>query len=160
MGINARQLRDYIIRPALEHIGLWSQESEDLVLGTACQESGCGTYLHQLGSGPAVGIFQMEPASYRDLCKWIDRNKENERGKIAIHLRTDFFSDSWPDADEMIWDLRYAAMMCRMFYLRKPGAIPPTLAGQAEYWKRFYNTSAGKGTPEQYVNNWRKYANA
>lgn len=155
-GINGQQLRKFVIRPALDQLGLWSQEAEDLVFGTACQESGCGHYLHQLGNGPAVGIFQMEPRSYTDLCVWISQVRRKEWDRIWTHTGQIGRSGDWPPADQMIWDLKYAAMMCRMFYLRKPGAIPVTLAGQAAYWKRFYNTSLGKGTVEEYIRNYQK----
>ena len=153
-GINAKQLRQYIIRPALNELGLWTQEAEDLLIGTAAQESGCGHYLHQLGNGPAVGIFQMEPRSYDDLCVWISSNRKNEWTRIWTHTQQIGRDGNWPPATRMIWDLKFAAMMCRMFYLRKPGAIPSTLQGQAEYWKKYYNTAAGKGTVQEYIRNY------
>ncbi len=48
-------------------------------------------------------------------------------------------------------------LFSRLHYLRMPGSIPDELTGQAFYWKKFYNTSAGKGTVEQYLKNWRQY---
>lgn len=44
-----------------------------------------------------------------------------------------------------------AMIFCRLRYLRAQGAIPDTLAGRAEYWKKWYNTSAGKGTVADYI---------
>ena len=44
-----------------------------------------------------------------------------------------------------------AMIFCRLRYLRAQGAIPDTLVGRAEYWKKWYNTSAGKGTVAGYI---------
>ena len=41
----------------------------------------------------------------------------------------------------------------RMYLLQRTAtAIPGDKQGQADYWKRFYNTSAGAGTPEDFLN--------
>jgi len=62
------------------------------------------------------------------------------------------------DASEMIWNLRYSVAMCRIHYYRQPGAIPKDIQGQAEYWKKYYNTPMGKGTADDYVYNYGRYA--
>ena len=67
MGINPNQLLRYVIKPALTLLDMESPAAEALMLGTVAQESHCGRYLHQLGKGPALGIFQMEPTTYRDI---------------------------------------------------------------------------------------------
>ena len=51
MPLNAQQLRTLVVRPALQAIGAWSPAAENLVMGTAGQESRL-THLHQLGGGP------------------------------------------------------------------------------------------------------------
>ena len=55
-----------VINPVLRSMDAWSIAAENLILGTAVQESECGYYLHQLGDGPALGIYQMEPATHDD----------------------------------------------------------------------------------------------
>lgn len=67
MSINCEQLRLYVIRPTLEKIELWSEAAENLLLGTTAQESHMGTYIKQVGKGPALGIYQMEPATHKDI---------------------------------------------------------------------------------------------
>ena len=66
LGLDVNQVRLYVVRPALQEIGLWSQVAENLVLGTAVTESRL-KYLKQLGKGPALGIFQMEPFTHNDI---------------------------------------------------------------------------------------------
>lgn len=58
--MDKRQLRN-LIRRVLIGIGGYSEEAENLLMGTAAQESALGEYIRQLGNGPALGIFQMEP---------------------------------------------------------------------------------------------------
>ena len=60
------QFRANIIRPVLLVIGGESRAAENLILGTALQESNL-RYLRQLGDGPARGVYQMEPATHDDI---------------------------------------------------------------------------------------------
>ena len=54
-------------------------------------------------------------------------------------------------AEEMTGNLYYATAMCRVHYRRVKEPIPNTVIGQAQYWKRYYNTPLGKGTEENYI---------
>ena len=65
--IDKAQLTDYIIKPTLLQIGLFNHTAVNLLLGTCAQESRMGTYVHQLGNGPALGIYQIEPATHNDI---------------------------------------------------------------------------------------------
>jgi hypothetical protein len=153
MAISADHLRKLVIRPACEAIGLYSLAAEELLLGTACQESKCGTFLKQLGGGPALGIFQMEPRTHDDL--WA--NFISHRGQFAGKLDQLMLGE--PDAAEMVWNLRYAAAMCRIHYCRAKDPLPAAgdVQAQATYWKRFYNTPKGAGTETEYLTNWRRF---
>ena len=51
----------------------------------------------------------------------------------------------------------YAVAAARFQYFRVPEKIPTTLEGQAKYWKKYWNTAAGKGTPEQYIIHYKHY---
>jgi len=140
----------YVIRPTLKSLDLWSIEAEQLVLGTACQESECGRWLKQLGGGPAVGIYQMEPATHDDIWKNFLEYKEVLVDKLAA-----FYFDG--NSNELVGNLYYATAMCRIHYLRVPEAIPVGLRKQAEYWKRFYNTELGAGTIDEYIQSWERF---
>jgi len=150
VSLDVGQVRLYIIRPTLVALDLWSQPAEDLVLGTAIQESRL-QYLRQLGGGPALGLWQMEPATHEDI--WNNYLEPKPQLRIKVLGAAGFYVR--PTAEALVYNLRYAAAMCRVHYLRVPGAIPADLRGQAEYWKRSYNTPLGKGTPAQYVASWR-----
>jgi hypothetical protein len=150
VGIDPDQFRQYIIRPAITLLDMSGPEAEALLLGTAAQESGLGCYVRQLGGGPALGVFQMEPATYHDI--W--RNYINFQPEISQCL-----SRRWPmepEPEEMITDLILAAVMCRLHYRRVPERLPKhgNIKGLASYWKRYYNTVAGRGDESGFIQSW------
>ena len=146
MGINPNDLRR-LIRNILHQVELWSPEAEELLLGTAAVESGLGSRLYQIGHGPAMGIMQMEPATERSL--WDDylSYRPKLRGMIeAVTARSG--PGQW-----LAWDLAYQIIMARIKYRTIPEPLPGTddITGQARYWKQWYNTPAGAGKVEDYV---------
>ncbi len=151
--IEPTQLRRAIVRPALEAIGLHSQPAEELLLGTIAQESGGGRYVAQL-QGPALGICQMEPATHDDI--W--NNYLGYRDELAERLLNAVGAGNRPSAERLAWDLRYAVALARLHYYRASEALPAAddVQGQADYWKRHYNTAAGAGTPAEYVDSYRR----
>lgn len=155
MGLDPKQLRELVVRPALEEIGLHSVAAEELVLGTAAQESKL-KYLHQV-KGPALGLFQMEPATYRDIWKnWLPGHLDIEY-KLSDMLGT--ARGVTPDPATMVYNLKFAAAMCRVFYrrVRAPLPLAGDVLGMAEYWKQYYNTHLGKGRPGQFVQAYKTY---
>ncbi|MBF0212296.1 MAG: hypothetical protein HQM00_01890 [Magnetococcales bacterium] len=148
--MDPKQFEQYVIAPALELLGLDSPAARALMLGTAAQESGLGHYLRQVGGGPALGVFQMEPATYHDI--WNNFLKYHPEITQRLARR-------WPvqpKAEEMITDLLLAAVMCRLHYRRVSAPLPEAgdVSGLAAYWKRHYNTPQGAGTVSEFVHNW------
>ena len=141
------------IESTLKAIDLYSDEAVNLLLGTCAQESAFGKYRRQLGNGPAVGIYQMEPFTYQDCHDNFLRYKPDLLSKILkVSGLTEF-----PAPEELIENDIFAACMCRIKYLRAPGVIPTTIVGQAQYWKEHYNTRLGRGTVEEYLKNWKRF---
>ena len=153
--INSYQLRKYIVVAELERLGLYSKAAENLLMGTAAQESKLGEYLKQLGGGPARGIFQMERATEKDLWHNYLAYKPKLRRKIfdITASKTPYYTD------EILYNLRYAAAMTRIHYLRVKESLPDAddVAGLAQYWKKYYNTHLGKGTVDEFVKNYKLY---
>jgi len=120
----------------------------NLLLGTAAQESYFGTYLRQIGGGPALGVFQMEPATFI----WL-RDHYVERPPFNM---TDLAERI---AEELEWDLQLAILMARLRYWIVPRALPDAndIEGLARYWKDYYNTRFGQGTTEEFVENYKKF---
>ena len=143
----ASQTRSLVIRPALKKLKLWSPSAEELVLGTAIVESGL-TYLKQHGDGPALGLWQVEPATHDDLYTNF-LNYRPELGSKLIELRAAGLSLD----ENLATNLMYGAAVCRLCYYRKPDALPEAgdIEGQAAFWKQHYNTIFGAGTVSKYV---------
>ena len=153
MSIDAGQLRDYVIVPALTEIDMCSDAAVNLVFGTAATESDMGRYLHQKGGGPALGIYQMEPATHDDI--W--RNYLCYKPKLAQKVR-EFHNDRYQSRD-LIGNLWYATIMCRIHYYRSPMMLPDAqdLDSLAKMWKKVYNTELGKGKAEDFIEKYNKY---
>jgi len=128
-----------MVRPVL-----YSDDAVDLLMGTAAQESQLGTWLRQIGGGPALGAFQMEPDTFR----WLQAKFATRFSEICSRYHAD-----------LEWDLDLAILMARLRYRVVPAALPKAgdLTMQAPYWKQHYNTTAGAGTVEQFVHNYRLF---
>ena len=121
-------------------------------MGTALQESGLLS-LRQI-HGPALGPFQLEPATHEDI--WANYLAHNP-GLSSLVTALSIPAAHVELENELMGNLWYAAAMCRVFYRRVPEALPAAgdLAGQAAYYKLHYNTPAGAATTDEYIANWR-----
>lgn len=147
--IDLVQFRDLIVIPALDVIGLNSASAVELLLGTAIQESDA-RYLKQIGGGPALGLFQMEPATYDDIWENYLMHRPDLAKRVSALTR-------YPsNPNELVGNLWFAAAMCRVHYRRVPEPLPDAgdVEGMAAYWKEHYNTHLGAGTEEEYVEGW------
>ncbi len=151
--LDIRQFRANIVRPTLEAIGAHNRVAEDLVLGTALQESNL-RYLRQLNEGPARGVYQMEPATHDDI--W--ENYLAFRAELRAHVSA-FLAPEQERVDQLVWNLAYATAMCRVHYLRVPHPLPDPgdIRAMGEYWKRHYNTPQGRGTADEFVHNFEEH---
>lgn len=153
--MNIKQLREEIIKPILEYLELYNKNAENLLVGTACQESHAGEYIRQLGCKGdvgAFGIYQMEIATHNDIWNNFLKYKKDLASKIES-LKIVGLSIQ----DNLKYNLAYATAMCRIHYYRVKEAIPDNIYGQAKYWKKYYNTELGKGTIEEYQQNYNKF---
>ena len=151
--LSVPQFRELIIKPALTVIDGYSQAAEELVLGTAIQESGM-QYIKQPDGGPALGLFQMAPAMHDYIWDSFLQFREELADKVRTLAAPN--NGNNPSSNELIGNMWYGAAMCRIHYLRVPDALPEAgdIPGMAAYWKEFYNTFEGSGTEEEFEENW------
>lgn len=147
--------RKTVIKPTLTALNLGGNAAEELLLGTAVQESLNFTYREQVGGGPAVSYYQMEPATHDDI--W--ENFLNYRETLAEQVRSLLTSSEADKIEELRDNDRYATAMARIHYLRVAESIPRAgdVRAQANYWKKYYNTPLGKGLPSEYITKWNRY---
>ena len=166
-----------VVRPVLKGMAevternLYSKAAERLVLGTAIQESRL-IYLRQLARrdgrrGPALGLYQIEPATHRDVWENYARYREDivfflqqmipwHEGSLQVEDKGEVGRPvvfGWPKDSMLVWNLAYATAIARLVYYRAPARLPKAddLVGMGAYWKRYYNTTQGAGHGEEFV---------
>ena len=151
--LDIRQLRRYIVQPVLQALDVYSKAAENLLVGTAVQESRL-EYLQQLGGGPARGLYQMEPATHDDIWANYLVYQSGLRGRIET-----FVLPHHDRHDQLVWNLAYATAMCRAHYRRATEGLPDEddVDGLARYWKRYYNTEQGAGSVAEFKDKYVRY---
>ena len=154
--IYEKQLRDLIIKPALYDLILDSPQAEELLVFTCAVESFGGTYLKQI-SGPALGIYQMEPTTYYDIWQNYLRGQPEINAKMVMNFDCNFL----PPQERLIYDLRFATAMARIHYRRVPEPLPNqnNLDAIWEYYKKYYNTLKGKAEKSEAIAIYKNYTN-
>ena len=137
-----------------------SPEAVDLVLATGIVESRY-EYIRQMGDGPARSFWQVEPASAVDNLMHYLKHRKSLMGKCAEASMVDL--KHWQNYDELVWaeilekNIAAGIIHCRLKYWRVPKKMPNTVEGQANYWKKYYNTEGGKGDPEHFIESVKKW---
>lgn len=144
-----------IVRNVLNILAAYDQRmagetAEYQILRTGAVET---SYRHlcQFDNGPALGFFQTEPDTARDIYATFLA----PRPDLLALVDAIAGGDAWHGDIEhhLVHNIALQIALCRLKYWRSPGPIPPAqdLNGQAKYWKEHYNTPGGKGTPAQFV---------
>lgn len=149
--LNSEQFRDLITR-TLVAADMHSKNAVELLMGTAAHESHLGTYLRQI-KGPALGFFQMEPATEQDIWK----NYLKYRPKLVSAI-TRVSWTALPSSWALETNIAYQIIMARIHYRRVPHPLPyfGSVYSMAEYWDKYYNCNPDKGFPEQFVEAYMK----
>jgi len=116
----------------------------------AAHESHLGTYLEQIGGGPARGIWQVEIGTMEDnYTNFLDSRNE---------LFSQIFSVTRVYGQNKLalkYNHLYNCIHARLKLYRRPGAIPDDLDGMAEYLVREYN-AGGDATVDEYLGDYRR----
>jgi len=151
--VDKDQLRDLITK-VLKDVDLYSESAVELLMLTAATESKLGHYIRQVGGGPALGIFQMEPSTEDDIWDNYIYYKSDEFANSVSRYATEL------GGEEMEWNLAYQIIMARIHYLRVKDPLPAAddVEGLANYYKKYYNTRLGKATVKGAIEDYHKYA--
>lgn len=145
-----------IIKDVLKRLDskYYSDNAVDLIYHTGLVESRY-KYLMQLGTPVARGFFQMEGATARDICKNYLAYRPSLMGEIEKICYLNYYVLAKADIEELEFllttNIAFSVIMTRLHYRRVPKALPKTLKDQAHYWKNYYNSHKGKGTPEKFL---------
>lgn len=118
-----------------------------LLLETAAQETRLGMYRDPTPYGAGTGLCQFDKIGFDDVQA---RTSGAWRTLIKLAFDVDINAVQYRELEE---SPLLSFIFCRLKYRLIPAAIPSTVEGRAEYWKRYYNTVAGKGTVDEYIAN-------
>lgn len=158
--MNPQVMHDYIIFPVLEAMKQYSAfeyntpASRQLLLATSGQESHCGDYVKQV-KGPALGPYQMEPATVADLFK----NFATGDKLVLVQRFLSEAEKAHPDLIGLVGNFNYSTAVARMNYRRFPAALPAfgDREGMWAYYKKYWNSVAGAATKADFDMNWDRY---
>lgn len=138
-----------------------------LLRETAIQESNMGqtkgTYTMSDSSGKfgrgSFGVSQVDERTFDDTLSRLRGDKGQPRNlvKYVDIIKDKAGIDLTKVTYEDLSDPKLSLIFSRLHYLKVADPVPPTAAGRAKYWKKHYNTSAGAGTPQEYLSNQKAY---
>lgn len=156
MIFSSQDLRQLIIADTLHYLNDWSQSAENLLLGTAIQESGLGFCLK---AGRRLGLYQISPSAHRAvwdhyLVKLPERASQ-VRGLAGQH------SFTTNPHHELITNLRYATAIAWCIYLKAGCELSgmEDIERLAEIWHCHFH-SQPSGSIGEFIRNYRELGSA
>lgn len=137
MGIYATDLRELIIRPTLEHLKDWSPAAENLLMGTAAQESQLGFRFHT-NEHHGLGMFRISAKTHLEIWdEFLIKDPELASSLRGLASQQQFLKT--PHV-ELITNLSYATGVAWMIYRRHRADLPSAhcIDELATYWLRYY----------------------
>ena len=125
------------------------ETAKEMIIETAIAETGLGQ-IEDKTVGAGMGITQFDEMPFND----IKTRTMKLRPQIQKDLKIDISLVNW---DDLRFNPFLSLLFTRLLYWLKGDPIPATIEERAKYWKLHYNTKAGKGTVEHYLEMNRKY---
>ena len=122
-----------------------------LLTETAIAETDLGLTKDSTILNIGVGIMQFDKIGFNDVKERGIRYRE----QILDYLKIDIDK---VELNYLAYNPYLSVLFARIKYKLIPDPIPKTLEGRAKYWKKYYNSSAGKGTAEHYISAVKKYS--
>lgn len=151
MIFSADDLRCLVIRETLKYLGEWSQAAENLLVGTAIQESGLGFCLKE---NRRLGIFHISASAHRAV--WdhhlvhYPELASQVRGLAGQHA---FIDDPH---GELLTNLKYATAIAWGIYRKVGQPLPDAddIEGLGAFWQQHFH-SRPSGRASDFVRNYR-----
>lgn len=156
MGICANELRQWVIKPTLKRLGVYSKAAENLLLATAAFESGLGSHLKPAGQR-ALGIYQIHSLSHRHV--WDDfLASQTDTASLVRGLASQHDFLEHPHA-ELATNLSYATAIAWYLYARNSDFKLPADANDVQalskLWKRYYHPKA-HGSADEFCASYKR----
>ena len=108
-------------------------------------ETGHGTIKDTTVKAAGNGIFQHDRLPFEDNQS---RYKQRHIDKVILSLDINISRVKWEELEK---DIQKGALACRLHFKPFSEPIPGDIVGQAQYWKRYYNTEAGQGSVKHFL---------
>lgn len=155
MGIYANDLREWIIKPYLQGLGEYSEVAENLLLGTAAQESLLGLHCfcpHTKG----LGLYRMTAEKHRELWdSYLIQFPDLASQQRGLASQQQFLKNPH---GELVSNLTYATGMAWMQYRRSLIDInrPQETSGLAQLWANHFDNGTGcQRNPDEFMQTFR-----
>lgn len=159
MGINPNDFLYHVIRPSLERFEgvddrIHSKDAEALLLCIAAHEGAGISRLAQVGGGPALGPYQMEPPTLSHVFDWSKRHRSHVAEAFYRELKACHPQD-------LRSNLTFATIAARTYLWMAPAALPSRESEFliAQFWYKYWCRGCA-GAPQEFVHNalaWRAY---
>jgi hypothetical protein len=152
--LNVEQIRNFVIQPSLQAIGLASKEAVELLVGTALIESGL-TQLAQRPTSIALGLWQMENPTYTSLLAFLDDSQHFKQSILDFLAMKDL-----PRSYGFLAGNLYAScIFARLKYYTIDEPLPQAsdVRGLSNYWGKYYNTKNLDRDKKRFVELYNKY---
>jgi hypothetical protein len=118
----------------------------DMLVETCAAETLLGAARDGTLYGAGAGVAQTDEGTFDWLKAKHQNRSKNEMLKKEMNI--DLSKVQYRELDN---SPALSLVFCRLRYLVVPEAIPDTREGRAVYWKKHYNSSAGKGSPQEFL---------
>jgi len=122
-------------------------QARELLYLTAVVESDGGKYKKQLGGGPALSYFQIEPATGKDVLRYLKSRPKTLNTLSQYAGVTNSIPTLEKDLNKLLLNNdKFAAGIARIKYGMIPEGIKQNDSKYlAEYWKKYYQAGGKKG---------------
>jgi hypothetical protein len=142
MGIYASDLRELVIKPYLQGLGEYSEVAENLLLGTAAQESLLGLHCY-CAQTRGLGLYRITAEKHRELWdKYLVQFPDLASHQRGLASQQQFLKDPH---GELISNLIYTTGMAWMIYRRAAidTSKPLDLLALAQLWANHFDNGTG-----------------
>lgn len=142
MGIYARDLRELIIKPYLQALGEYSEVAENLLLGTAAQESSLGLHCYCTKT-KGLGLYRITAEKHMELWDtYLVQFPELASQQRGLASQQQFLKNPH---GELMSNLTYATGMAWMIYRRSliDTSKPLETSTLAQLWANHFDNGTG-----------------
>lgn len=144
-GLKSKEDAVQYARAVVEVIG-GGEDAVALLVETAAAETLLGTLKDPTPYAAGTGLTQVDKGTF----DWLGQLYASHKlGNLILqHFNIKLGKTQY---QELETSPLLAMVYCRLRYYAVPYKIPSTIEARADYWKKWYNSTAGKGTPADYL---------